>query len=153
MTDNEVNKALSRGPLPSGTSMEEAIAGMKRFGEILREEKPLPQMEDRPEMLMPEHFGPIREARVLVHKIHYGPGSEIPLALHDVYVVWFCKTLQNWKAMVSSNAKDNAYYEVTHNGDKNETYVDRYVKETNTVYHHETGISDVTLVNNFGRIW
>jgi hypothetical protein len=122
--------------------------------EILRDTEPtLAKREDRSEMLMPEHFGPISEARVLVHKLHYGAGSEIPLALHDVYVVWFCKTLQNWKAMVSSNAKDDAYYEVTHNGDKNETYVDRYIKETNTVYHHETGVADVTMVNNFGRIY
>ena len=44
----------------------------------------------------------------------------------DVYVVWFCKTLQNWKAMVSTNVSDGMYYEVTHNGDKSETYVVAY---------------------------
>lgn len=143
---DENNVASDESPAKiSGYALAEAAAGMKRFGDMLR--------EDRPEMLMPENFGPIHVARVMVHKMHYGPSSETPLDLEEVYVVWFCKTLQNWKAMVSSNAKDNAYYEVTHNGDKNETYVDRYVKETNTVYHHETGISDVTPVNNFGRIW
>lgn len=53
------------------------------------------------------------------------------IALDDVYVVWFCKTLQNWKALVSTNVSDGMYYEVTHNGDKNETYVDVYKKWDN----------------------
>ena len=53
------------------------------------------------------------------------------ITLDDVYVVWFCKTLQNWKALVSTNVSDGIYYEVTHNGDKNETYVDVYKKWDN----------------------
>lgn len=53
------------------------------------------------------------------------------ITLDDVYVVWFCKTLQNWKALVSTNVSDGMYYEVTHNGDKNETYVDVYKKWDN----------------------
>lgn len=53
------------------------------------------------------------------------------ITLDDVYVVWFCKTLQNWKALVSTNVSDGMYYEVTHNGDKNETYVDVYKKGDN----------------------
>ena len=42
----------------------------------------------------------------------------------DVFVVWFCKTLQNWKALVSTTISDGMYYEITHNGDKGETYID-----------------------------
>ena len=53
------------------------------------------------------------------------------ITIDDVYVVWFCKTLQNWKALVSTNVPDNMYYEVTHNGDKHETYVDAYKKWEN----------------------
>jgi Family of unknown function (DUF6275) len=49
----------------------------------------------------------------------------------DVYVVWFCKTLQNWKALVSSTLPDGMYYEVTRNGDKGETYIDAYKKFEN----------------------
>ena len=49
----------------------------------------------------------------------------------DVYVVWFCKTLQNWKCLLSTNIPDGIYYEVTHNGDKHETYVDVYKKWEN----------------------
>lgn len=49
----------------------------------------------------------------------------------DVFIVWFCKTLQNWKALVSTTASDGMYYEITHNGDKNETYLDAYKKWEN----------------------
>ena len=52
------------------------------------------------------------------------------LALMDMYVVWFSKTLQNWKALVSGvNIKE--YIEVTYSGDKKETYVDVYQKACN----------------------
>lgn len=50
---------------------------------------------------------------------------------YDVYVVWFCKTLQNWKALLSTTLPDQMYYEVTHNGDKSETYIDAYKKFEN----------------------
>lgn len=49
----------------------------------------------------------------------------------DVFVVWFCKTLQNWKALVSTTISDGMYYEITHNGDKGETYIDAYKKWEN----------------------
>ena len=57
--------------------------------------------------------------------------DKVEITVSDVYVVWFCKTLQNWKAMVSTNVSDGMYYEITHNGDKNETYVDVYKKWEN----------------------
>lgn len=55
----------------------------------------------------------------------------------DVYIVWSCKTLQNNKAMVSTTVSDGMYYEITHNGDKNETYVDAYKKWENFVVKGE----------------
>ena len=55
------------------------------------------------------------------------------ITLDDVFVVWFSKTLQNWKALVSTTVPDVMYYEITHNGDKNETYVDVYKKWENFV--------------------
>lgn len=53
------------------------------------------------------------------------------LTMDDVFVVWFAKTLQNWKCLVSTTVPDGMYYEVTHNGDKSETYVDVYKKWEN----------------------
>lgn len=50
-------------------------------------------------------------------------------------IVWFCKTLQNYKAMVMSTdpAFNHTYWEVTYNGDKDEYYVNEYEKQSNTV--------------------
>lgn len=53
------------------------------------------------------------------------------ITMNDVYVVWFSKTLQNWKALVSTTVSDGMYYEITYNGDKDETYVDVYKKWEN----------------------
>ena len=51
----------------------------------------------------------------------------------DVFVVWYCKSLQNHKALLSTTVSDSMYYEITHNGDKQETYVDAYKKWENFV--------------------
>ncbi len=57
--------------------------------------------------------------------------DNVELTEDDVYIVWFSKTLQNWKALVSTNISDGMYYEVTYNGDKKETYLDAYKKWEN----------------------
>ena len=57
--------------------------------------------------------------------------DNMQLTENDVFIVWFCKTLQNWKAMVSTTVSDGMYYEVTYNGDKQETYLDAYKKWDN----------------------
>ena len=49
----------------------------------------------------------------------------------DVFDVWYCKTLQNHKALLSTTLFDGMYYELTYNGDKNELYIDVYKKFEN----------------------
>ena len=49
----------------------------------------------------------------------------------DVYIVWKCKILQNWKYLISSDIHDGMYYELTFNGDKDEWYLDAYKKFEN----------------------
>jgi hypothetical protein len=47
----------------------------------------------------------------------------------DIKVVWFCKTLQNGKALIAivkPGFKD--YYEATYDGDKKVIYLDKYTK-------------------------
>lgn len=46
----------------------------------------------------------------------------------DVYVVWYSKTLQNAKALLSTPLPDGMYYELTYNGNKSEIYFDAYKK-------------------------
>ncbi len=59
--------------------------------------------------------------------------KHVTFSLDEVYVVWWSKTLQNWKALVSTTLPDGMYYEVTHNGDAGETYLDAYKKFDNVV--------------------
>lgn len=49
----------------------------------------------------------------------------------EVYVVWKCKALQNWKYLISTNLPDGMYYELTYNGVKDEWYFDAYKKIVN----------------------
>lgn len=51
----------------------------------------------------------------------------------DVFVVWYCKSLQNHKALLSTTLFDGMYYEITYNGDKKEAYFDAYKKFENRV--------------------
>ncbi len=64
---------------------------------------------------------------VLLNKSFHSVNEITP---DDMYIVWFCKTLQNWKALVSG-VHIPEYIEVTYNGDKKEIYVDVYSKVCN----------------------
>ena len=55
-----------------------------------------------------------------------------PITKDNLYVVWLARALQNNKALLSTNIDgDGLYFEVTHNGDKNEIYLDIYKKQEN----------------------
>lgn len=62
---------------------------------------------------------------------HIDVTDNMPISLDNVYVVWFAKTLQNFKALLSTTLPDGMYYEVTYNGDKKEFYLDAYKKFDN----------------------
>lgn len=62
----------------------------------------------------------------------------------DIYVVWFAKTLQNWKALVSTTLPDGMYYEVTYNGVEDEAYLDVYKKFDNVcIPDEQDAVSDI----------
>ena len=60
---------------------------------------------------------------------HLDKSDDVPY--YEVYIVWYCKTLQNWKALASTTLYDGMYYELTLNGDKQELYLDAYKKFEN----------------------
>ena len=62
---------------------------------------------------------------------HFDKSDEIPY--FEVYIVWKCKALQNWKYLISSTLLDGMYYELTYTGDTNEWYLDAYKKFENKV--------------------
>ena len=49
----------------------------------------------------------------------------------EVFTVWKCKILQNWKYLASTTLPDGMYYELTYDGDKNRWYLDTYKKFDN----------------------
>ena len=63
---------------------------------------------------------------------------ETPIDLSNVFIVWSCKVLQNYKCLVSTTVSgDGIYAEYTYNGDKQELYADVYKKLTNTCHTEE----------------
>lgn len=62
---------------------------------------------------------------------HLDKTDDAQISTEDVYIVWQCKTLQNWKALLSTTVHDGMYYELTVNGDTNEMYLDAYKKFEN----------------------
>lgn len=74
----------------------------------------------------------VKEAKQLVKDYiinHLDKSDEQPE--FDVFVVWQCKVLQNWKLLLSSTLPDGMYYELTYNGDKSKWYLDAYKKFEN----------------------
>ena len=62
----------------------------------------------------------------------YNHNSKEQITLENVFVVWACKTLQNYKALLSTTISgDGIYTEYTYNGDKQEMYEDVYKKASN----------------------
>jgi hypothetical protein len=67
------------------------------------------------------------------------PGADsVKTTANDFYVVWFAKTLGNWKALVSTDVISGQYWEVTYDGNKNRSYVDHYVKRSNNMITDES---------------
>ena len=60
---------------------------------------------------------------------HLDKSDEIPE--FEVFTVWKCKILQNWKYLVSTTLPDGMYYEMTYAGDKKRWYLDAYKKFDN----------------------
>lgn len=73
---------------------------------------------------------------VLYYLATHGPFrgmEETTFRLEDIFIVWYCKTLQNHKAILGSSAVPGALFEFTYNGDKDEAYLDVYGKHENIV--------------------
>ena len=63
--------------------------------------------------------------------------DNLKITKDDVFVVWYCKTLQNAKVLLSTTVSDGMYYELTYNGDKKELYLDAYKKWENIKFDVE----------------
>lgn len=72
-----------------------------------------------------------RALQIVINYITDHLDKSDPKAEFDVFTVWKCKALQNWKFLISSTLHDGMYYELTYNGDKQEWYMDAYKKFEN----------------------
>lgn len=52
-------------------------------------------------------------------------------------LVWYCKTIQNRKALVITTPYDGKFYEVTYDGDNGKMYVDQYEKRAKQIFLRE----------------
>lgn len=55
------------------------------------------------------------------------------VSFDEIFLVWYCKTLQNHKALLGVTSRYGEYFESTYDGDKNKVYVDVYKKDKNIV--------------------
>lgn len=61
--------------------------------------------------------------------------SPTKISQDNVFIVWSCKALQNYKCLAFTNITgDGIYVEYTYNGDKQELYEDVYKKVQNTCH-------------------
>lgn len=88
-----------------------------------------------------DHFQSVAKKKLVEWYNQYGPAGTLkipPIDLSNVFIVWSCKTLQNYKCLASTTVSgDGIYVEYTYNGDKQELYEDVYVKATNTCHTEE----------------
>ena len=59
------------------------------------------------------------------------------ISKEEAYVVWFCYTVGNAKALVSTTRQDHMYYELTYKLGYDAVFVDQYVKIAHTGLHRE----------------
>ena len=68
----------------------------------------------------------------------YNDQMDEKIDLSNVFIVWSCKTLQNYKCLTSTTVSgDGIYAEYTYNGDRQELYEDVYRKTTNRCISEE----------------
>ncbi len=149
-TLQKVYKALRSIGLNS-TQIVDSVLRMQNAGILFRENWPeqegenmsmsqeMKTRETSGSVLIGESFKFQLRARQIVYDYAVSHQSSPPFGfeLGDVYIVWFCKTLQNWKALLSTTIPDQMYYEVTYDGDRKQAYLDAYRKMENVTIQDE----------------
>ncbi len=52
---------------------------------------------------------------------------------YRIFIVWSCKTLQNYKCLLFTSCPSSPYFELTYDGDKLHWYLDVYQKIENKI--------------------
>lgn len=82
-----------------------------------------------------EHFQSVCKRKLVEW---YNNNEEAVIDLSNVFIVWSCKTLQNYKCLASTTVSSSGIYvEYSYNGDKQELYEDVYKKLANICHMEE----------------
>jgi hypothetical protein len=99
-----------------------AIRGGAKMDEYISEHDPVIDLNSPEEVVTPM-------AKAMAMVVTYVNETSLsPITTGEVRLVWFCKTLENWKALVITTLNDQTYYEVTHSGANKNTCIDVYKK-------------------------
>lgn len=80
----------------------------------------------------------MKEAKKVVFDYNVLKYGQNAIKYEDVYIVWFCKTLDNWKVMAATTLPDNMYYELTYDGKRDRIYLDAYDRVQHLVITKDT---------------
>lgn len=113
-----------------GEGVTTAPSSVARCGAFILCEKCKKDAEEYRKMKAETPEGHQQKARELVRR--YIDARNLANGIpYELFVPWFCKLLKGWKATVGTTLPDGYYFELTHNGEKNETYLDFYQKRDN----------------------
>ncbi len=76
------------------------------------------------------------EEELFFRDMEYALKYRVPrdFRIDGLRLVWYCKTVQNRKALVITTPYDGKFYEVTYDGDKGLMYVDQYEKRAKQIF-------------------
>lgn len=74
--------------------------------------------------------------------------THVTFRIDEVYPVWFCFILGNWKALISTTLPDGMYYEVTYDKINRCYYLDAYKKFENVKIVDEPTLREPELLKD-----
>ena len=80
----------------------------------------------------PDRFLGLAKQYVLDNYNEHQDETQEPMELGDLYIVWYAKALNHWRAQVQSTYIKGLLWMVTYNGSKGDVYLEVFRKVNNT---------------------
>lgn len=77
--------------------------------------------------------------------------THVTFRIDEVYPVWFCFILGNWKALISTTLPDGMYYEVTYDKTNKCYYLDAYKKFENVKIVDEPFLNPIVKLSQLSE--
>ena len=128
--DKLVAEIKSDGDVDMVQVIEEILQPKPNPTDFVKQQRPKPAPRQQVD---PDQY--LLQAKALVvqnYNEHRDPSRSPELSMDSVYIIWFAKTLGNWKAVIASSVARGLLWEASFNGQKNEAYLDVYRKLNHT---------------------